>query len=186
MAGQLNPLSYVVLGMVGRGGAGAHDIVDMMRRGARLHWAAAQSKLYAEPKRLESLGYLTSTSEPGRTRARTVYRLTPAGEDALASWIAEPTPFPRMQSEAPVRLLAGDLAPDDAALWESLRAMRGEIAALRAAQAESEARAADLPHREGYLRLVHSLGRRILDAHEEWLEEAEEVLTNRSRPSRSS
>lgn len=179
MSEQLNPFSYVVLGMVGRGGAGAHDMVDMMRRGARLHWSAAQSKVYAEPKRLESLGYLTSSAEPGRTRARTVYALTAAGEEALRAWLSEPTPLPRIQAEAPIRLLAGDLAESDGALLGSLRGMRDEIAALRAAQVESEARAAELPHRERYLRLVHSLGSRILDAHDEWLDEVERELGGR-------
>lgn len=175
MTTQLNPLSYVVLGMVGRGGAGPHDIVDMMRRGGRLHWAAAESKIYAEPKRLERLGYLNSRREPGRTRERTVYTLTPAGEEALRGWVARSTPFARIQDEAPVRLLAGDFA-DDEVLWASLSGMRDEIAALRAATLESEARASDLPHRERYLRLVHSLARRVLDAHDEWLDEVERDL----------
>lgn len=177
MSTQLNPLSYVILGMVGRGGAGAHDIVDMMRRGARLHWAAAQSKLYAEPKRLEKLGYLAATSEPGRTRPRTVYTLTARGDEALRAWLSQPTSFARVQAEAPVRLMAGDLAEDDAALWESLSAMRAEIADLRAAQAESVAGASRLPHRARYLLLVHSLGQRLLEAHDEWLDEVERELT---------
>ena len=175
MADDLNPLSYVVLGMVGRGGAGAHEIVDMMRRGGRLHWSAAESKLYAEPKRLERLGYLTSREEAGRTRARRVYALTPAGDAALREWVARPTPFPRIQSEPAVRLMAGDFG-DPTALRESLGAMRSEIAALRAAAAESEARAGEIPHRADNLRLVHSLGRRVLDAHEDWLDQVDREL----------
>ena len=181
MSTRLNPLSYVVLGMVGRGGAAPHDIVDMMRRGARVHWAAAESKLYAEPKRLERLGYLSSRREPGRTRERTVYALTPAGEGALRDWLRRPTAFPRIQTEAAVRLLAGDFS-DDEALWNSLRGMRDEIEALRAAGEESETRASTLPHRERYLRLVHSLGRRVLDAHEEWLDEVERELGHGATP----
>lgn len=173
---QLNPLSYVVLGLVGRGGAGAHDVVDMMRRGGRMHWAAAESKLYAEPKRLERLGYLTSAAEPGRTRPRTVYSLTAAGEDALRAWLREPTAYPRIQAEAAARLMAGDLAESDASLAASLGAMRAGIAEMRMAQSESEIRAADFPHRERYLRLVHSLGRRLLDVHEVWLDEVEQEL----------
>lgn len=177
----LNPLSYVILGMVGRGGAGPHDIVDMMRRGGRLYWAAAPSKVYAEPKRLERLGYLTSRREPGRTRPRTVYDLTPAGARALAEWIAEPSGFPRIQSDAIVRLMSGDLG-DPADLRASLDAMRAEIAELRSGLGEAEARAADLPHRERQLRLVHSFGRRLLDAHEEWLDEVDRELAEIPRP----
>ena len=66
----LNPLSYVVMTLIGRNGAGAHDLVQMARRGQRLYWAGAASKMYAEPKRLEQLGYLRSRKEPGKTLAK--------------------------------------------------------------------------------------------------------------------
>ena len=35
----------------------------------------------------------------------------------------------------------------------------------------AEEMAATLPHRERYLRLVHSLGRALIRVHEEWLDE---------------
>jgi DNA-binding PadR family transcriptional regulator len=175
VAAELNPLSYVVMALVGRGGAGAHDLVDMMRRGGKLHWAAAGSKLYAEPKRLTEMGYMTAQEEPGRTRPRTVYHLAPAGEEALHRWIAEPSGLPRVQSEAVVRLLAGDLG-DDADLRASLLAMRTDIAHARALLDESAALAPTLPHRQRYLRLIDSLGRRVLDAHDAWLDEVEAEL----------
>lgn len=171
----LNPFSYVVLALVGRGGAGPHDIVDMMRRGGRLHWAAAPSKIYAEPKRLAGLGYLSAEKAPGQTRERTVYSLTPRGEDALRAWVAEPTGFPRIQSEAIVRLLAGGIG-DDAALRASLSAMRSDIDDLDALLRASRERAAGLPERERYLRLIDALGQRLVDAHRAWLDEVEVEL----------
>jgi DNA-binding PadR family transcriptional regulator len=66
---------YVVLGLVGEHGAGPHDLVRMMRRGG-VYYAVSSSQLYAEPKRLARLGYLSVREEPGRTRARNVYSLT--------------------------------------------------------------------------------------------------------------
>jgi PadR family transcriptional regulator AphA len=175
MSNGLNPLSHVVLALIGRGGAGPHDLVDMMRRGGSLFWSAAPSKLYAEPKRLDRLGYLSSRTEVGRTHPRTVYSLTEAGERALRAFVAEPTPFPRIQHEGAVRLVAGGFA-DDAALLASLRHLEVEIAALEALRDESEARAATLPGRERYLRLVGSLGRHLLAAHRAWLAEVEAEL----------
>ena len=63
---------------------------------------------------------------PGRTRERMVYSLTEEGERALRDWTGEPSSWPRIQHEAIVRVLAGDIA-DDAALADSLAAMRAEI-----------------------------------------------------------
>jgi hypothetical protein len=47
---KLTPFSYVILALVGRGGAGPHDIVRMMREGA-IFWTTSESHYYAEPKR---------------------------------------------------------------------------------------------------------------------------------------
>jgi PadR family transcriptional regulator, regulatory protein AphA len=167
----LSPFSYVVLALVGRGGAGPHDLVRMMRTG-RVYWAAAESHFYAEPKRLERLGYLRSEKRPGKTRERTHYHLTEKGEQALRGWLATPAPFPRIQHEAVIRLLAGDLV-DDAAIVNSLEGLRAEIADLSARLGLAEETATTLPHRQRYLRLVHSLGRKLLRVHEEWADEVE-------------
>src|SRR5438034_1369935 len=72
---ELSLFSYEVMGLVGRGGAGPHDLLRMARRGRLLDWAG-ESQYYVEPKRLAGLGYLEARQEPGRTRPRTVYSLT--------------------------------------------------------------------------------------------------------------
>jgi DNA-binding PadR family transcriptional regulator len=171
---RLSPFSYVVLALVGRDGAGPHDLARMMRQQGGLYWSAAESQWYAEPKRLERLGYLHSRKEPGRTTERTHYTLAPAGLDALRAWGAEPSRLPRIQHEAIVRVLAGDLVGDEA-LLQSLSALRADIAAVRALVDQAE-RARTLPHRERHLRLVHRLGARLLDAHDAWLDEVEREL----------
>ena len=170
----LTPLSYVVLTLVGQGGAGPHDLVRMARSG-RIYWDAADSQWYAEPKRLEALGYLSSRKEPGRTRARTHYTLTDSGRDALADWMQEPARFPRIQHDAAVRLLAADLVGDEAVL-ASLRGLREEIADISARLDAGEAIAATIPSRERYLLLNHRLARRIVKAHIDWLDEVEREL----------
>jgi PadR family transcriptional regulator, regulatory protein AphA len=169
----LNPLSYVVLALVGREGAGPHDLVRMARHGQRIHWAGAASKMYAEPKRLEQLGYLRSEKRPGRTRERTHYSLTDSGIAALREFAATPAGLPRIQNEAVVKLLASEFADDPAVVVASLEAMRGEIAEQLELRAEAELRAASFPHRERQLLLVQSLGRRLLHALSEWIDEVE-------------
>jgi DNA-binding PadR family transcriptional regulator len=91
------------MNLIGRDGAGAHDLVQMARRGQRLYWAGAESKIYAEPKRLRDLGYLRAEKTPVKTRERTHYRLTKKGLRALQDWLALPSRFPRIQNEAAIR-----------------------------------------------------------------------------------
>ena len=107
-ADDLNLFSYEILGLVGRGGAGAHDLLRMARRGRFLDWAG-ESQYYVEPKRLARLGYLHARKEPGKTRPRTVYTLTEKGLEALREWAKTPTRFTPLKSELLVRLLVADL-----------------------------------------------------------------------------
>ena len=176
MSRELTPLSYVVLALVGRDGAAPHDLVRMARGGQRLYYAGAASKIYEQPKRLERLGYLSAEKRPGKTRERTYYTLTERGLAALQEWLAEPSSFPRIQTEAVARVLASDLAEDERVVAESLQALREEIAALSAEVDEDERRAPSIPHRERQLKLVRSLGRRLLQAHLDWIDEVEREL----------
>lgn len=171
------PLSYVILAMIGEGGASAHDLVDYCRRGAPAFWTSAPSQLYAEPKRLERLGWVTSTPEPGLTRTRRVYRLTDEGRAALREWAAKPAPYADIRDQAHVRLLAGDLL-DDADIVASVVAMRAQLDEVDDLLAESERRAASLAHRERYLLLAQSLGHHLVQAYRTWIDEVERELTD--------
>jgi DNA-binding PadR family transcriptional regulator len=172
--GSLTPFSYVVLTLVGLGGAGPHDLVRMARRG-RIYWDAAESQWYAEPKRLEALGLLDARKEPGRTRPRTHYTLTDGGRVALREWMTESTRFPRIQNEPIVRLLAADIVGIEPVL-ASLGALREQIAEIGAQLDEAEQTAASVPGRTRVLLLNHRLARKILDAHTDWLDEVEREL----------
>ena len=171
----LTTLSFAVLAAVGRGGASTPELVDIARRGAPLLWTSAESQMYSEPKRLSELGYLRSRKEPGKTRSRTFYTLTAKGRRALVRWLATPAPFPRIQHEAAIRLLAADMVPERTTAG-ALLPLRGEVDRLEQLVAESVKRAHALPHRERYLLLQLSLVRRMLRAHREWLDEVERTL----------
>ena len=171
---ELTSVSYVVLGLVGVGGASAHDLVQMMRRGD-VYYAVSPSQVYAEPKRLEHLGYLTVREAPGRTRTRKVYSLTDKGRRAVRDWMSQPAAFPRLQNEALVRVMCADLAGAHRVL-DSLRGMRPEIERVLADIAVMEQRAQALPHRQANLGLVNWFGRRWCELLLEWLDEAEGVL----------
>jgi DNA-binding PadR family transcriptional regulator len=143
----------------------------MMRQG-RIYESAAESQYYAEPKRLERLGYLKASKVPGQTHDRTHYELTAKGLDALREWIAGHPDHPRLVADPILRLLAADLV-GEAPARESLLRMREDIADLRRRLEDADDAAHTLPHREKYLRLNHRLAGRVLDAYEQWLDEIE-------------
>jgi PadR family transcriptional regulator AphA len=175
MSTKLTPFSYAVLVLVGEGGAGAHDLVRMMREGQHVFWAAATSQWYAEPKRLAELGYLQAEKGPGRTHERTHYTLTDTGREAVREWLGQPSAFTRIQSEPVVRLLGSEFADPEAVL-ASLQGLRGPLEEAYAALDRLHDVGASLPHREAVIAVNHRFARRLLDAHAAWLEEAEAAL----------
>ena len=110
MAKELTLFSIEILGLVGRQGAGPHDLLRLAQRGRMLAWAG-ESQYYTEPKRLANLGYLAARKEPGRTRERTVYTLTDKGLEALREYARTPVHFQPVKSELMVRLLICSIIP---------------------------------------------------------------------------
>jgi DNA-binding PadR family transcriptional regulator len=180
---ELTLFSYEILGLVGRGGAGAHDLLRMARRGRLLDWAG-ESQYYVEPKRLGRLGYLDARKEPGKTRERTVYTLTGKGLEALRAWASTPVRFTPVKNEVLLRLLVADLVGEPATR-KGIGALRDDIADLRDRLADTEANADALPHRRKYLLLVTGFLQRLLDLHVELVEEVERELAPAERRRRS-
>jgi DNA-binding PadR family transcriptional regulator len=171
---ELSLFSYEILGLVGRGGAGAHDLLRMARHGRILDWAG-ESQYYVEPKRLAKLGYLEARKEPGKTRERTVYTLTEKGLEALREYARTTVRFMPVKSDLLLRLLIADLVGEEVTR-ESVITLREEIADLHRRLDESEAGTVNLPHRRKYLLLVMSFLRRLLEIHEQLVDEVEAEL----------
>ncbi|HYZ29739.1 MAG TPA: hypothetical protein VE570_11820 [Thermoleophilaceae bacterium] len=171
---ELSLFSYEILGLVGRQGAGAHDLLRLAKRGRMLAWAG-ESQYYTEPKRLAKLGYLTARKEPGRTRERTVYALTDKGLDALRAYARTPVTFTPLKSDPLLRLLICDLVGEEITR-ESLLTLRDDIADIHARLDDAERSAHELPHRARYLLLVMGFLRRLLELHEQLVDEVEREL----------
>src|SRR5215204_4326641 len=186
MAGpELSLFSYEILALVGREGAGAHDLLRLAKRGRMLAWAG-ESQYYTEPKRLAKLGYLNARKEPGKTRERTVYALTEAGLEALGEHARTPVRFPPVKSDPLLRLLMCDLVGEDVTR-ESLATLRDDIADMWWRLDAAEESAHQLPHRESYLLLVIAFLRRLLQLHLDLVDEVERELapTDPGRPRRA-
>ena len=181
-SGELSLFSYEVLALVGREGAGAHDLLRLARRGRMLAWAG-ESQYYTEPKRLAKLGYLSARKEPGKTRERTVYTLTDAGLAALEDYARTPVTFTPLKSEPLLRLLICDLVGEQVTR-ESIGTLRDDIADMWWRLDDAERTARELPHRQTYLLLVIDFLRRLLQLHLDFVDEVERELTGtpRERP----
>lgn len=157
----LSFFSYEVMGLVGREGAGPHDLKQMVERGRMFAWAG-ESQYYSEPKRLAKLGYLEARKEPGKTRPRTVYSLTEKGLEALREYAARPVTFTPVKSDLLVRLLIADLV-DEPVTRASVSQLRGDLADLEERLREFEARSESLPHRRKYRILVLEYMQELLE-----------------------
>jgi DNA-binding PadR family transcriptional regulator len=171
---ELSLFSYEVLGLVGHHGAGPHDLLRLARRGRMLAWAG-ESQYYTEPKRLAKLGYLAARKEPGKTRERTVYRLTEKGVRALREYARTPVTFTPVKSDPLLRLLICDLVGEEVTR-ESMATLRDDLADIESRLDEAERAAAELPHREKYLMMAVDFLRRLLDLHAELVDEVEREL----------
>ena len=182
---ELGLFSYEILGLVGRGGAGAHDLLRLARRGRMRDWAG-ESQYYTEPKRLARLGYLEARREPGKTRERTVYTLTEKGLDALRAYAETPVLFTPLKSDPLLRLLLCDLVGEPVTR-ASMLTLRDDLADLQRRLDESVATAEALPHRSKYLLLVVEFLRDYLELHGQLVDtvEREFAADERSRSSSS-
>jgi DNA-binding PadR family transcriptional regulator len=172
---ELSLFSYEILGLVGRHGAGPHDLKRLTQRFRMLAWAG-ESQYYTEPKRLARLGYLSARKEPGKTRERTIYTLTEKGLQALREYATTPVEFTPLKSDALLRLLICDLVGEPVTR-ASMRTLRADIADIQRRLQDAERAAAQLPHREKYLLLVTGFLEGLLDLHLKLADEVEQQLT---------
>ena len=166
---ELSPTGRVILGMIAFGKTTGYDIKQFVDKTTRHFWAASYGQIYPELKRLEEQGLVRGRPEPSGGRARTVYELTEAGQDALRGWLrSDEEPLYELRDEGMLKLFFSDTAPEHRV--EVIRAMRErqvrKLAQLRAL----EPHASEGP-RGSYLTL--QLGIRITECLIDWCKEQE-------------
>lgn len=112
---ELTPALYAVLGLIARHGPMTpYELKAKAEETVGPFWPFPHAQLYRLPARLADLGLLTEETEEGG-RHRRVFRLTPAGQDALARWLADPgTPPAETRDPAQLKLAFADLGPESA------------------------------------------------------------------------
>jgi DNA-binding PadR family transcriptional regulator len=140
----LTPTSYLVLGLVSHlQPCTSYDMKRTVGISIGMFWSFPHSQLYAEPTRLASAGLLSEERETAGRRRR-LYRVTPAGDEALRDWLAEPTEtlselrdlgllklfFGSLLDPGEVAALARSQVAAHEGVIEHLEKIRGQVASI--------------------------------------------------------
>ena len=120
---ELSPTAYVILGMVSREARSGYEIKALVDRSVRFFWAASYGQIYPELKRLAEAGLVEGADSPQGDRRRTLYAITPQGEEALREWLRRPPQTFEMREEGLLKLFFSCVLPREEAA-ETLRWMR--------------------------------------------------------------
>jgi DNA-binding PadR family transcriptional regulator len=122
----LSPTAYVILGMLSGEPRSGYEIKALVDNSTRFFWAASYGQIYPELRRLSEAGLVKGTDAPRGGRKRTVYEMTPAGEEELRAWLRQAPQTYEMREEGLLKLFfAGVLPPAEAAeILVSMRAHR--------------------------------------------------------------
>ena len=106
---------HTLLGLLSFGGELSGYELKRWSENLRFFWAApAMSQVYREVERLTAGGYVEQrlVVRDG-TRETKVYRITPAGRQALRAWLAEPPEPPLLKHPVALRVFFGHLLEPD-------------------------------------------------------------------------
>jgi DNA-binding PadR family transcriptional regulator len=134
-----------------------YDLLKLAGQAIGHVWAPAKSQLYTTLRRLVGAGLVRSRKVVQAARPdKQLFRLTKAGEDALAAWLAEVEPGAR--DSFYLKVFVGGLMPREqvAAHVEQYRAdTEGRLELYRALEATNTRRGHDWFH---HLMLRHAIG----------------------------
>ena len=179
MSDRLTTTSHALLGLLSISPMSGYDLHQAVSRSIAHFWPVSKTQVYAELARLEPLGLIEGTDVPQeRLPDKRVFRLSPAGEEALDEWLAE-TAVEDMQMRIPFllkALLGHRQAPEATrALLEEVRAGATDRARQFAQLDELLAGSPD----SHYGRITVLFGKKMAQAFAEWAEEAQALLPER-------
>ncbi len=174
-ANQLTTTSYAILGLLALRDWSTYELAQQMQRSMRLWWPRAESRVYAEPKRLVRLGLAEARDEGVGARPRPVYSITPAGRRSLRSWIGEPSDVLRLEFEAMLKVFFADQGTKAQALANIERVRQvaeADLAHDAAFVEEYLTTGGPFPERLHIIGLATDLYARLLEATLAWADDA--------------
>ena len=139
----LTPTARVILGMLKLGVPTGYDIKKVIDGSTRFFWTASFGQIYPELKRLEKDGLVRSRQEPRGKVKRTVYELTPKGQQALREWLTDSDDVLfEIRDESLLRLFFSDmLAKDEVLANVRMQQQLFDLVLARFREIEGDARA---------------------------------------------
>jgi DNA-binding PadR family transcriptional regulator len=110
----LTPTARVILGMLKLGVGTGYEIKKVIDFSTRFFWTASYGQIYPELKRLRKAGLVRAEQAPRGKVRRTVYSLTPKGEQALREWLTDSQDVLfEIRDESLLRLFFSDMLSRD-------------------------------------------------------------------------
>jgi DNA-binding PadR family transcriptional regulator len=126
---KLTTKAFAVLGQLAFRKWSAYELIKEMDRNFKYFYPKAESGLYAELKKLEQSGYVTSEVKTKGKKERTVYAITDDGKKAMEDWLeTEPEPF-KLEFDGLLRVFMSRFGSEKA-LRNSLNRIGQEAAEL--------------------------------------------------------
>jgi DNA-binding PadR family transcriptional regulator len=176
---KLNGIAPVILGFLSWGPRSGYAIKQIVDRSTRFFWAASYGSIYPQLRRLEEEGLIEGAENPTGARQRKIYKLTPAGREALADWLRGAEATYELRDAGLLRVFfASALRPD-----EAIDAVR-ELGAEHAKTVSALRDVRDNPDRTkgGYPELVLEFGIGLHGWAVEWAKRTEERLAAEGPP----
>ena len=146
---ELTTTSYAILGQLALRPWTTYALTREMGRNFHFFWPRAESAIYAEVKRLAARGLATAEREHVGQRQRTSYAITPAGQQALAAWLATPAKDFVLEGEVLLRVFFAGFGTQEQLLAALEQARVQAEALLRVGEAIGrEAQAGQAPFQE--------------------------------------
>ena len=88
---ELNTTCYAILGILALRPRSAYELAAEMQHCFEYFWPRADARVYDDAARLAERGFVSVEKVHVGKRPRTTYAITPAGQQALETWLATPS-----------------------------------------------------------------------------------------------
>ncbi|MGP4029944.1 PadR family transcriptional regulator [Actinomadura sp. 3N407] len=104
-------LRYAALALLSAQPMTGYELVRYFDDTVGLMWAASDSQIYPELRRMERDGLVRAKTVPrGERAAKRQYKITAKGREALRTWVSTPIPYPPQRDVHRLQITYGELA----------------------------------------------------------------------------